>query len=383
MMQHIFVGTSILFPLIMLDLGLNYTEFGIAIAVSSFAGGTLQVFFSVASRKIARHILLGLGNVLLSIGTFLTGFAHSFLEFLGARTVSNIGVAPQHPMGTAIVSERFDSKSVGRAIGIHYGLAYIGNIIGPLSMTFMVATLGWRNTLFVFAAPSLIVGLTVIWYLDEGGRRTQPNVEDKTSSLKSDLITLLKTKSVIPTILTQALLSGGTDLGIITTYTPLFLANALKLNVYGYTYGIMYTIGLVGGVVGPVLLGRYADKHGPLKTAAFSSFFALILVYLLPVYDSVNLVLPIHLFLLGLTSFALPTLLQAHLVSVTRSYNRDLVIGLFFTVVYAFSSLWSGVIGHIIDTYSSFTPAFLLMGTLGLMAFTMLVYQLRKLESKS
>ncbi|MEM2341328.1 MAG: hypothetical protein QXI48_04795 [Candidatus Bathyarchaeia archaeon] len=47
------------------------------------------------------------------------------MDFLGARLISNLGIAPQHPMGTAIVSERFDGKSLGMAIGFHYGLAYI------------------------------------------------------------------------------------------------------------------------------------------------------------------------------------------------------------------------------------------------------------------
>ena len=165
MMQHIFLGTSILFPFIMSELRLNYTEFGIVIAASSLIGGIFQIFFSVASRRIARHILLGFGNVLLSLGTFLTGIAQSFIHFLCSRTVANVGVAPQHPMGTAIVSEKFDSKSVGKAIGIHYGIAYLGNIIGPLSVTFLVSILGWRKTLFVFSIPTLIVGLAVIWYL--------------------------------------------------------------------------------------------------------------------------------------------------------------------------------------------------------------------------
>jgi len=137
MMQHIYLGASILFPFIMSELKLNYTEFGIVIAASSLIGGVSQIFFSVASRKIARHILLGLGNILLSLGTFLTGIAQSFIHLLFFRIVANIGVAPQHPMGTAIVSEKFDNKSVGKAIGIHYGVAYLGNIIGPLFMTYL------------------------------------------------------------------------------------------------------------------------------------------------------------------------------------------------------------------------------------------------------
>jgi len=380
MMQHIYVGTSILFPFIMSGLNMNYTEFGIAIAVSSLIGGTFQLLFSVASRKIARHILLGLGNILLSLGTFLTGIAHSFIHFLCFRTVANIGVAPQHPMGTAIVSEKFDEKSLGRAIGIHYGIAYLGNIIGPLFMTFLVATLGWRKTLFVFSIPALIVGLAVIWYLNGDASITQANAEEKPPSLKSDVIALLKTPSVVPIILTQIFLSGGTDLGIITTYTPLFLANALKLDVHGYTYGLTYTIGLLGGVCGPILLGKYADRIGHLKMAALSSFFALALVYMLSFYDSSSPILAVHLFLLGLTSFALPTLLQSHLVSITSRYNRDLVVGVFFTVAFGFGSLWSGIVGYMIDVYSSFKPAFFLMGSLGLVAFLLLIHQLRALR---
>ena len=379
MMQHIFVGTSILFPFIMSELNLSYTEFGVAIALSSLIGGLFQIFFSMVSRKIARHILLGLGNILLSSGTFLTGISHNIMNFLNARIIANIGVAPQHPMGTAIICERFDNKSVGRAIGIHYGLAYIGNIIGPLFITFLVVVVGWRNILFIFSIPALIVGLTVIWYLNENKKLIQPRKAMSTPSLKSDIIMLLKTKSAIPIITAQALLSGGINLGIITTYTPLFLADALKLDVNGYIYGITYTIGLIGGVIGPVLLGKYSDKIGHLKTAAVSSFIALVLVYLLSFYDSANLILPFHLFFLGLVSFSLPTLLQSHLVKITQRYKRDLVVGIFFTVGFGFSSLWTGVMGYAIDVYSSFTPAFILMGTLGLIAFIILTDQMRKM----
>ena len=377
MMQHIFLGTSILFPLIVSELNLGYTEFGIAIAVSSLIGGLFQTFFSMISRRIARHVLLGLGNILLSSGTFLTGVSHNFFHFLTARTVANVGTAPQHPVGTSIVSERFDRESVGRAIGIHYGLAYIGNIIGPLVATFLVVYVGWRGILYIFSIPALIVGLTVILYLSEEAKRDYSDQEGTTSSLKSDIIALAKTKSVIPIIVTQALLSGGTDLGIITTYTPLFLADALKLDVY--QMGIFYTIGLVGGVVGPVLLSRYTGRTGYLRTATLSSFVALVLVYLLSLYDSANPVLAFHLFFLGLASFALPTLLQSHLVRITHEYRRDLVVGIFFTVGYGFSSLWTGIIGYIIDFFSSFAPAFILMGTLGLIAFVLLMDQTRKL----
>ncbi len=372
-MQHIFVGTSILFPLITAELNLNYTDFGLAIAISTLIGGLSQVIFGTLSRKIARHILLGAGNILLSTGTFLTGLSNNLTHFTTGRIISNIGIGPQHTMGTAIVSEKFESKNLGKAIGLHYGLAYIGNIIGPLFMTILAISLGWRHTLIVFSLPAVTTGAIVIWYLTETEKATDKTPQEKRQSLKTDLITLKKTKSIIPIIITQAFISGGTDLGIITTYTPLFLANGLLLDVT--TRGIVYTIGLLGGVLGPIILAKYAERIGYLKMAATSTLVALSLVASLSLYDTANLILPLHLFALGLTSFALPTILQSHLVKITRRYERDLVIGLFFTIGFIFSSLWTGVMGYIIDIYASFKPAFLLMGTLGIIAFIILLQQ--------
>ncbi|MBS7625277.1 MFS transporter [Candidatus Bathyarchaeota archaeon] len=372
-MQHIYVGSSVLLPLIIADLKLNYTEFGLAIAISSLIGGFSQVLFSIASRKIARHILLGLGNILLSLGTFLTGLARKMMDFLGARLLSNVGVAPQHPMGTAIVSENFDEKSLGRALGIHYGLAYLGNIIGPVIMTFLAATLGWRKTLFIFSIPALVVGLTVIWYL--GGVRGTSRYRDakeiessKRSSLKNDVLMILKTRDVVAVIAAQALLSGGIDIGILTTYIPVFLANFLEMNIY--ERGIVYTIGLLGGVIGPILLGSYASRVGYIKMSIASALSAAtLLLFLAPYSPGANAALiSAHLFSLMFVSFSLPTLLQSQLVRVSSGYSRDLVVGIFFTIGFAFSSMWTGIVGYVIDKYSSFQPAFILMGALGFLA---------------
>lgn len=379
-MQHIYVGSSVLLPLIVAELELNYTEFGLAMAVSSLIGGLSQVFFSVASRKIARHMLLGLGNILLSLGSFLTGLSQKLIHFLSARLISNIGVAPQHPMGTAIISEKFDDESIGRAVGFHYGLAYIGNIAGPAIMTLLAAALGWRPTLFIFSIPALTVGLIVIWYL--GGFKVKAYVDVKAAGksgtdLKSDIVTIMRTRSIAIILAVQSLMSGGTDIGILTTYIPLFLANSLKMDIY--VRGVLYTIGLLGGVVGPILLGSYAGKAGYIRTSVFSAFSASVLAYLLASYGAEvnNYLLAFHLFILMFAGFSLTTLLQSQLVRATQGYNRDLAVGAFFTAGFIFGSLWTGIMGYLIDSLSSFKPVFLLMGTLEMVASIVLMSQIR------
>ncbi|MEM4981337.1 MAG: hypothetical protein QXI48_04790 [Candidatus Bathyarchaeia archaeon] len=58
-MQHIYLGSSILLPLIVRDLMLNYTEFGLAMAISLLIGSLSQVIFSIANRGLRDTFYLG------------------------------------------------------------------------------------------------------------------------------------------------------------------------------------------------------------------------------------------------------------------------------------------------------------------------------------
>lgn len=375
MMQHIFIGTSVLYPLIRDELNLSYTEFGAAVALSSMVGGLFQLIPSIISRRIARHIILGVGNVLLSIGTFLTGLSRSVFDFLGARVVSNIGTAPTHPMGTAIISTKFEDKQIGWALGVHYGLAYIGNIVGPILMTFLAVAFNWRISLFVFAIPPLIVGLTMAWYLNESKKIT---VNTEGSTLKSDVIAILKTKGVLSILLAQVFIAGAIDIVMITTYTPMFLTDQLKLDDFGRS--VFFTIELTGGVLGPLVLGRIGAKRGYMNTAIVSTVFAVTSVVLLSAYPSANMILAIHLFIVGFFCFSFTTLVQSHLVQVTQKSSRDLTVGIYFTILFSVVSLWTAVVGYIIDYFNSFIPAFAFMGFLGAVGIITLVTQIKKIN---
>lgn len=377
MMQHIFVGTSVLYPLIISELKLSYTEFGLAVALSSMVGGLFQLVPSVISRKIARQVILGVGNILLAIGTFVTGLSNSVYDFLGGRVISNIGTAPTHPMGTAILSTKFEDRRIGWALGVHYGLAYIGNIVGPIFMTFLAVMFNWRFSLFMFAIPPLAVGLTIIWYLSEGRKMT---VHTEGSTLKSDVVTILKTRGVLSILVAQIFVAGAIDIVMITTYTPLFLTDGLKLDTVGR--GIFYTVELAGGVMGPLVLGRIGARHGYIKTAIVSTIMAVASVVLLSAYSSASLVLGVHLFFVGFFCFSFTTLIQSHLVQVTRKSSRDLAVGIYFTILFSVVSLWTAVVGYIIDFFSSFFPAFMFMGTLGTIGILILVTQFKSISLK-
>jgi DHA1 family purine base/nucleoside efflux pump-like MFS transporter len=367
-MQHLFVGLSILFPIMISELNLSYSSFGLVIGISSFIGGLLQIVFSISSRAVARHILLALGDFLIFIGGLLTGLARGFIDFLLARNIFSIGVAPQHPMGAAILSEEYDEKTLGRSIGLFFGLAYIGNIVGPIVATLLSAYIGWRGTFLALSLPPVIIGFLLLLFLR--GRRPKHAVDVK-PSIKSDTMSLLREKSIILILIALAINSGGTDLTIMTTYIPIFLANGVGADAY--ERGIIYTIGLLGGVIGPVLLGKYSAKIGYLKGAVISTSISSILTYLLIIYRTSNLIIAIHLFCLFFTSFSIATLTQSYLLSVTKGYAKDLAVGVYFTTNFIFSSIWTSTMGFLLDYFASFTPVLALMGTLGLASSCILI----------
>lgn len=375
-MQHIFVGSSILFPLIISELNLDYTTFGVIIALASSIGGLSQMMFSIASRRVSRHILLGSGNMALSIGMIITGLSKGISDLAFARLLSNIGTAPQHPIGTAIISEKFDSRSTGKALGFHYGIAYIGNIVGPILMTVSAIALGWRMTFLIFSIPALIVGLTIVWYLGKDPSISGRGIRDRhaVKDLKSDLTSILRVRGIPFVLASQIAISGGVDIGILTTYIPIFLADFIRIDVYERS--LIYAIGLLGGSIGPLLLGRYGDIAGYLRIAPTAAGIASILVYSMVMHKSSSILLALHIFLLMFTGFSLPTLLQSYIVRSVYGYDRDLVVGLFFTVNFISNSIWAAVIGYIVDVYSSFDPALILMGSLGLIGMLILLVQI-------
>jgi len=367
-MQHLFVGLSILFPIMISELNLSYSSFGLVIGISSFIGGMLQIVFSISSRAVARHILLALGDFLISVGGLLTGLARGFIDFLLARNIFSIGVAPQHPMGAAILSDEYDEKTLGKSIGLFFGLAYIGNIVGPVAATLLSTYIGWRGAFLVFSLPPAIIGFLLLLFLRS---RRPKHAVDMKPSIKSDTISLLHEKSIILILIALAINSGGTDLTIMTTYMPIFLADGVGADAY--ERGIIYTIGLLGGVIGPVLLGKYSAKIGYLKGAVISTSISSILTYLLIVYRTSNLVIAIHLFCLFFMSFSIATLTQSYLLSVTKGYAKDLAVGVYFTTNFIFTSIWTSTMGFLLDYFSSFTPVLAIMGTLGLASSCILI----------
>ena len=374
--QHFYVGLSVLYPEIMTELGLNYTQLGLMTGTSSMISGFAQMIWSLLVRYMPRRILLGVGNILVSAGCFIMGSARSFIEMVGGNVVSGSGQAAQHPVGTSILAHKFSREKVGEALSIHYGLGYIGNIISPILLSLIAVSYGWRLAVYGLAIIPLASGLTVLYFL-RGDRLAPGQGQDKeTRSLLKDLKSAARVRNGFIVIAAEAFAIGGSGMGVITTYTPVYLKNFLMVGVFETS--MIYAFAVVGGVVGTILFGRLARKYGNLKMAALITGLSSALILLLRSYSAFSILIIPHLFVIGATSFGGSSLLQAYLVSVSTPSERDILIGLYFTIGFGCSSVWTTFTGFVIDAYGSFDPAWLLRAALGTVAFTLMMWALKR-----
>lgn len=370
--QHFYAGAPILFQSVRIDLGLSYTEIGVMTGTSSIIGGFLQIVYSIAGRHLPRRILLGGANLAISLGCLLMGLADRFVGLLAGNGIAGVGQAGQHPVGTSIIAQKFGKKSVAGALSTFYGLGYIGNIISPILLSSIAVFMGWRFSFFFLAIIPLITGINVLFYLrgEPSGDRTI--LKGAQRNLRSEIRSSLKIKSVIFVLVAQSFITGGTGMGVIITWIPQFLRDATKgLGLGIFETGVIGAVATTGGVIGTIIIGHLANRFGHLRTAIVCTCSTIFMVYLLTLYSSFTLILVPHLFIIGVTAFSITSLLQAHLATISTSSQRDILLGLYFTFGFGVSSLWSTIIGNLIDRYS-FSAAWILMSLLGLVASFML-----------
>ena len=380
--QHLFAGSSILYPSMKDDLGLSYTQIGLMVGVVNVLGGFLQMIYSIAGRKVSRRILLTGSNLFMSIGCLLTGIADKFEAVITGNAIAGVGQAGTHPVSSSILGSEYQRKGIGSALSIFYGLGYVGNIISPILLSSIAVAAGWRSAYHLLAFLFLLAGMLVFI-----GLRGEPAGEKAISKgsgrrLIDDVKSALKVKGAVPILVAQAFISGGSGMGVMTTWVPVYLRDASKgLVLSVFDTGVVSSVATIGGVLGTIYLGRLADRRGYLKTATLSLATTTATIFLLTLYQGFNLILVPHLFVLSMTTFSMSSILQAHLASSAGPGERDILLGLFFTFGFGVSSLWSTLLGALIDSYS-FNAVWLTMVGAGVAALLCLLYASRESFTK-
>lgn len=356
--QHVYVAAlALTYPFVVAEFGIGYGTLGLLLGTAGVVGGLLQAAAGMV-RNVSARLLLTAQNVGLAVATLLAAAAPGFGAFSAARIVGAFTSWPQHPVGSAYLTGRFPNRR-GFALSWHTTGGSIGTLAVPLVASALIAAVGWRLSLVFFACLMLLAGALVAFGMrDTPARRAAAADAAAVPAASVPLRVVLRRRTVVAVLLASTIAAAGRGLGALTTYVPAYLRSDLHLAAL--QVGAVFTVLVVGSVIGPVVAGVVSDRLdrrvvlcvvylvGAVALAAFTlvgaSLAALVVVGLL----------------VGVFAYAESPLLQSLFSDAIEGANSRTAFGMYFAIAYGIGSLWLAGIGAIIDR-AGFQAAFFAM----------------------
>lgn len=150
-----------LFPWLMRDFGLSFTQVGSAMTVFFVVSGVGQALAGfVVDRFGALRVLCG-GVALLCLGGFALAVAPSFAGVLAAAGIAGVGNCVFHPADYTILNRRVSASRLGHAFSVHGLTGSLGWAAAPVFVIALAQAFGWRTA----AAGAACVGLAALAFL--------------------------------------------------------------------------------------------------------------------------------------------------------------------------------------------------------------------------
>lgn len=348
--------TSVIFPVMMTELGFGLLQLGFLSAVSSFVGQGLQVIYGFITGFFKRTVVLGAGNVIVGISAMLQYFVGSYPQLLAARVAIDAGSSPQHPLGSSILS-RYYPKARGWALTFHHSAGNLGSFVGPGLASIALLYMGWNKAFVVFGLLSLVMGLALFMIQDHADSR-DATISGK-KKLKANLLAYvlcLKNRNILLTSLVLMVGAAGRGTGVNNTYlVPFFME---RFGVSAPVGGLLLTVMQGAGLVGPLSIAWLSDRLGKraLVTQATLLLSALMTVWLVH-HPELSPLFYLNLILYGAVVQARGSLTQTMIGDFAGAEVTDAAFSIYYFVGFISGPIWTLIIGYMMEHYG-FTPAF-------------------------
>ncbi|WBB69728.1 MFS transporter [Micromonospora sp. WMMD812] len=140
-----------------------------------FAG--LLFTFGVLGDRAGRKRFLLIGLVLFGLSSLLSAYADSPGQLIAARALMGVGGAAIMPVTLSIISNVFDPRERGRAIGVWAGAVGLAVAIGPVLGGALLEHFWW-GSVFLINVPVVALGVVLVALLVPESRDPKPGRVD-------------------------------------------------------------------------------------------------------------------------------------------------------------------------------------------------------------
>ncbi|MCM3726487.1 MFS transporter [Neobacillus cucumis] len=356
------LAINYLFPMISVDLGLNYTQLGLlgaALALTWSVSGPLGGFISdkVKSKKTMLAILV----LLFSVISLMHGLAQSFAVLFVLRLLMGIVEGPLIPQTQSILAMESSERRKGFNLGftMNTSNALFGSILAPVVIVALATNFDWHTAFYLTIIPGIILSFFIFKTVKNPNPSKFHAMHATKSTEKVKVKDVLKHRNVWLSVVVFSLVM--TTLMAFQIFGPTYLVKAKGLSETTMSF-VMASFG-VGYAIFGFLIPTLSERTGR-KPASLVSGLLLILVPLAIVFvDSIPLMM-ILLFIgsagsgvIGMSMSVIPV------ESVPLKYS-GLTIGLTIGIGELIGGFLNPMLnGALADMYGIQTPLFVAAGT--------------------
>jgi sugar phosphate permease len=341
MLNHMISGAMpMLYPEIMTEFSLSYSQLGLLRSANTFVTGFPQMFVGLLRRWTSGRVLLGVGNLINSVMNILAGMSRGFFQFFGFRLLAGVGSSPQHPVGASLVTSATDPSKRGRMLGLNQSFPSLAFTFTPLITAYLLTKMGWRPALALLSMPALVFSLILLFFV-KGSNSSEARSRDALSW--SRLREAMKNRNVLSISALRSVMAFRMG---VRTFLPLYF-----IDILGFTAeksGLLYSIMLSGGVLGPFFWGNVSDRvnRKPLiiGVTAVSGLGYFLLNYVTRFWTLAPL-------LFGIGFMVQTVVVQSVLSESVERTQLDQIFGFYFTIGFTIASFSSAIFGYIVEFY--------------------------------
>jgi FSR family fosmidomycin resistance protein-like MFS transporter len=286
-----------LFPWLMPEFGLSYTQAGFLMTVFFVISGIGQALAGFVVDRVGARPVLFFGIAMLVASALLLGIADSYAGLIAAAAIAGVGNSIFHPADFTLLNRRVSAARLGHAFSVHGLSGNLGWAAAPVFVAGIASIAGWHVAAFAAAGVGTAVLSLLLVRRDSlhdvehavvAAGRTQHAAGAAPSAGQ---FAFLRSAAVWTCFLFFFLATGA--FGILQNYAPSILGEVYGLPLALATAGLTaYLLGSAAGMVaGGFIATRRTDSDRVIAMALGAA--ALMALLLASSWVSAWMVLPV------------------------------------------------------------------------------------------
>ncbi|MCW4458800.1 MFS transporter [Microbacterium sp. MPKO10] len=356
--------TSTLFPTIARALGLDNGHLGILAAVGRLVSVPFGPAWVWVASKTSRRFALVLTTVFAGAFGIAAGFAQNFTVLLIFNTLMAAALIGGQPISNAVISDSFDDRSRGKAVGMFYGsMSLLTAVLGPLIAQLSNFSDGWRWGMWSLGGICMLAAVGVlVFFRDPGVGASETQLVDMSAAERDKARPSIRSVLALFTVpsfaimLVSRLLSGHLLIvvfGLQFLVTERGFSNAVASLVL-FPFGVGYFLGTFGGGFATSWLDRVFPARGRVAFLQVAQILFAVIAFFGTQFDYGNIgIYGVFWGLMGLAQGLNPGVNRPIVMSVTLPELRGQAFAIFITIFEAIGwAIFTLSAGVLADAFS-------------------------------